>query len=182
MKEENIVHSQLHGMKERTGMSFWPTPIMHPTKLPTNDIEARAFIIIKPCGYCNQCFHCHDIAIISCKHVFHPFCLDAMLKDSNKCYMCKQKFHPNWLSSWGICETLPKEFVNKLLKQIKATKPSNAIETKADVEDAETPPVKKHSKPPKATQNANTLKIGAILRTQSNLILKGGGTKSSSKL
>jgi hypothetical protein len=31
-----------------------------------------------------------------------------MLKDSNKCYLCKQKLHPYWWSSWGIHETLPK--------------------------------------------------------------------------
>jgi hypothetical protein len=31
VKEEDIVCSQLHGMKEGVGMSFWPTPIMHPT-------------------------------------------------------------------------------------------------------------------------------------------------------
>jgi hypothetical protein len=89
-------------MKKEVGMCFWPKPIMHPTK-PINDASARMFIIIKPCGFCNQSFQCHDIIVINYKHTFHLFFLGAMLKDSNKCYVCKQKLHPNWWSSWGIC-------------------------------------------------------------------------------
>jgi hypothetical protein len=27
-----------------------------------------------------------------------------MLKDTNKCNVCKQKLHPYWWSNWGICE------------------------------------------------------------------------------
>ncbi len=84
-------------------MSFQPNPIIPPEK-PTND-GRRFVIIVQPCGYCNQWFHCFDIAITSCKHTFHPFCFCAMLQNSNKCCVCKQKLHPNWWSSWGICET-----------------------------------------------------------------------------
>ncbi len=68
VNKENSVHFQLHSMKERSCMSFQPIPIMHPVKLPTYDIKAKTFIIIKPCGYCKQCFHCHDIAITCCIH------------------------------------------------------------------------------------------------------------------
>jgi hypothetical protein len=68
------------------------------------------------------------------------------------------------------------------LKQIETAKLSNIIATRANVEDAKTPLVKKHSKPPKATQNAYTPKIGATLRTQAHLAKKGVGIKSSSRL
>jgi hypothetical protein len=64
-------------MKKDGGMGFWPTPIMHLTK-PSND-GSRNFVIIKSCGYCHSWFHCDDIAITSCKHTFHLFCLGAML-------------------------------------------------------------------------------------------------------
>jgi hypothetical protein len=40
----------------------------------------------------------------SYKHTFHPFCLGAMLYNSNKCCVCKQKLHLNWWASWGIRE------------------------------------------------------------------------------
>jgi hypothetical protein len=68
------------------------------------------------------------------------------------------------------------------LKQIETATFSNVIATRANVEDAKPSLVKKHSKPPKATQNANILKIGATLHIQANLAKKGVGTKSSSKL
>jgi hypothetical protein len=65
------------------------------------------------------------------------------------------------------------------LKQIETAKFSNVIATRANVEPSL---VKKHSKPPKATRNANILKIGATLHIQANLAKKGVGTKSSSRL
>ncbi len=30
--------------------------------------------------------------------------MGAMLQDSNKCFMCKQKLHLDWWSSQGICD------------------------------------------------------------------------------
>ncbi len=75
---------------------------MHPKK-PKSDGGINV-VVIKPCGYCNQNYHCVDIVITSYKHTFHPFCLGAMLHNSNKCGVCKQKMHPDWWFSWGICE------------------------------------------------------------------------------
>jgi hypothetical protein len=98
-----------------------------------------------------------------------------MLKDSNKCYTQIGGLVGEFVKHF------PKEFVSKFLKQSKATKPSNVSETRVDVEDAKNPPIKKHSKSPKAIQNANTLKIGATSSTQANLAKKGVGTKSSSR-
>jgi hypothetical protein len=45
-----------------------------------------------------------DVIITSCKHIFHPFYLGAMLKESNKCCVCNVKLHPNWWTSWGFWE------------------------------------------------------------------------------
>jgi hypothetical protein len=40
----------------------------------------------------------------SCKHTFHPFYLGAMLQNSNKCCVCKQKLHLTRWANWGIRE------------------------------------------------------------------------------
>jgi hypothetical protein len=123
VKEEDNILSQLHEMKTRQGgMCFYPLPIVHP-KIPVND-GGKNVVIIKPCGYYNLCYHCCDIAITSCKHTFHPFCLGAMLQKSNKCVVCKQKLHLDWWSSWGIHEKdeemkeLAHDMVNNVLDRI----------------------------------------------------------------
>lgn len=113
VEEEETICSWLHDMKKGFSMCFWPIPIMHPMK-PIYDEGARTFVIIKPCGYCNQYFHCHDVAMTGCKHTFHPFCLCVMLKNSNNYCVCKQKLHLNWWSNWEICET--NEEMKKLAK------------------------------------------------------------------
>jgi hypothetical protein len=56
------------------------------------------------------------------------------------------------------------------LKYTKPAKPSNATKTRVDVEDVKTPLVKKHSKPPKAIRNVNTLKIGTTLPIRADLV------------
>jgi hypothetical protein len=61
-----------------------------------------------------------DVAVISCKHMFHPFCLGAMLKQSNKCCICNVKLHPDWWTSWGFGE-LDEELI-KFAKQMKLAK------------------------------------------------------------
>jgi hypothetical protein len=74
-------------MKIGVGMIFKPKPIMNSEKIVEEN--GRAFIIIKPYGFCNEGFHCMDVVVTSCKHTFHPLCLGAMLKDSNKwCMQC----------------------------------------------------------------------------------------------
>jgi hypothetical protein len=79
-------------MKIRRGMAFEPKPIVHFAE-PLED-SGRTFVIVKPCGFCNQGFHCIHVDVISCKHTFHPFCLGVMLKESNKCCVCNVTFHP----------------------------------------------------------------------------------------
>ncbi len=53
---------------------------------------------------------------VSCKHIFHPFCIGVMLKDSNKCCVCNVKLHPDWWTSWGIRELVedPVELAKKM--------------------------------------------------------------------
>jgi hypothetical protein len=65
--------------------------------------KSKTYILVKPCGFCNRGYHCHDIAI-TCKHTLHPFCLGELLKVNNKCFVCAQMFHPNWWHSWGFRE------------------------------------------------------------------------------
>jgi hypothetical protein len=74
VKEEDNIWSQLHEMKTwQGGMCFQPLPIVHLEK-PTDD-GGKNVVVIKPCGYCNHCYHYYDIAITSYKHTFHLFCL-----------------------------------------------------------------------------------------------------------
>ncbi len=87
VKEEETIHSQIDAMKKGGGMSFQPSPIIHPTRLPNDG--TRNYFIVKTCGYRHGWFHYTDIAIFSCKHSFHSFCLGTMFQNSNKCYVCK---------------------------------------------------------------------------------------------
>ncbi len=84
-------------MKIRRAMAFKPKPIVHFEE--TLEDSGRTFIIVKPCGFCNQGFHCMHVVVTSCKHTFHPFCLGVMLKESNKCCVCNVTFHPDWWTS-----------------------------------------------------------------------------------
>jgi hypothetical protein len=69
-------------MKTRGGMTFKPKPIMHFEEFV--DDNGKTFLIVKPCGFCNNGFHCMDVVVTSCKHKFHPFCLGVMLKESKQ--------------------------------------------------------------------------------------------------
>ncbi len=96
--EEKIIYWQLEEMKNKSGTSFWPKSIVHP--MLNNKFEM--YILDNPCGFCNRRYYCHDIAIVSCKHTCHQFCLGELLKVINKCSICAQMFHPNWWHSWGF--------------------------------------------------------------------------------
>lgn len=100
--EEGSIEEQLEMMREGSGMCFWPKPLVQLEK-PVEEVP-RNVLIIGACGYCDSIFEFNDIAVTSCKHAFHPFCLGVMLKSSRKCLVCKQDLHPNWWSSWGFSE------------------------------------------------------------------------------
>jgi hypothetical protein len=108
-------------------MAFKPKPNLHfKDALKDNN---NTFIFVKPCGFCNQGFHCMDVVITSCKHTFHLFCLGAMLKESNKCYICNVKLHPDWWTSWGFRE-LDDELL-ELAKEMNLNQARDDIMTKA---------------------------------------------------
>ncbi len=88
-KQVDNIQMQQDKMKIGKGMAFKPKPNLH-FKDVLED-SSKTFVIVKPCGFCNQGFHCMDVAITSCKHTFHPFYLGAMLKESNKCCVCNVK-------------------------------------------------------------------------------------------
>ncbi len=74
---ENI-QLQWDKMKIGESMTFKPKPIMHFEKFV--DDNGKTLIIVKPCGFCNNGFHCMDVVVASCKHTFHPCILGVMLK------------------------------------------------------------------------------------------------------
>lgn len=88
--EVKIVNVQLQEMQMLGGVSFWPIPILHLCM----SISIK-LISLNPCGYCNKGYQCHDIAITSCKHTFHPFYLAQLFKSSNRCLVCNSILHPN---------------------------------------------------------------------------------------
>jgi hypothetical protein len=71
--ETDNIQVQWERMKRRSSMIFKLKPIVHYKDIMEDG--GRSFAIVKPCGYCNQGFHCMDVVVTSCKHTFHPFCL-----------------------------------------------------------------------------------------------------------
>jgi hypothetical protein len=58
----------------RRRLTFRPKPILHPIP-PIDEDFALIYILLKPCGYYKRRFMSYDVAIIFCKHTYHPFCL-----------------------------------------------------------------------------------------------------------
>jgi hypothetical protein len=86
-------------MQKGNNISTWPKPILHRTiSPPTCDFA----INVRPCGFCNKWYHCWDVTITLCKHIYHSFCLYKLVKQHNKCLVCEQMFHPNWWHSWSF--------------------------------------------------------------------------------
>jgi hypothetical protein len=55
--EKKELCKQLEDMKNKSATSLWPKPIVHP--MLNNKFET--YILVKPCGFCNREYHCHDI-------------------------------------------------------------------------------------------------------------------------
>jgi hypothetical protein len=92
------VQNQLLAMKNSGGASLWPKPILHPSSLES-ELESDKNLHIRPCSWCRRGFHCYNIAVASCKHLYHPFCLVEAFKESENCISCKQQLHPDWWAS-----------------------------------------------------------------------------------
>jgi hypothetical protein len=98
--EAKVIQRQLENMKKMSGNSFWLKPIIHPNGQGGND--NLMYIVEKPCGFFFQGFHCNDVAITSCKHTYHPFCLGELLRENNNCSLCEQVLHLDWMQGWGF--------------------------------------------------------------------------------
>jgi hypothetical protein len=83
---------QLGQMECGGGVSFWPKPILHSTLV----LEYANFILVKPYGVCNRGYHCNEITMVSCKHIYHLFCLSKVLRNTNKCLVCSELLHHDW--------------------------------------------------------------------------------------
>jgi hypothetical protein len=110
-------------MRKGGGLTFWPKPMVQMEKGSSNLV--RTIIAIKYCGFCDSVFELNDIAVTSCRHTYHPFCLGIMVKSSYKCRVCDEDLHPNWWTSWGFRE-IPEKLLQlaedlKLEEERKAT-------------------------------------------------------------
>jgi hypothetical protein len=111
LHEQDNVEQQLDCMRKGRGLRLWPIPHVNDP-----DFTRSIPVVIKPCGYCNMEFQNFDVALTSCKHAFHPFCLCVMMKAGSTCFICREPLHPNWWSSWGFRE--PDENTKKLAKEL----------------------------------------------------------------
>lgn len=94
------VSTHLEEVKKKSGFSLWPKAILHP---PATEIDCKPqYLIVNRCGWCKRGYHCYDIAVASCKHMFHPYCLGEVFKKSQSCVVCEQPIHPDWWLSWGF--------------------------------------------------------------------------------
>jgi hypothetical protein len=94
------VHEQLKLKAKGGGLSCWPKLILHPPFL--GDADGSIHIQLHPCGFYKLWYHCFDLVITSCKHTFHPYCLDESLKTSNHCFTCGHILNPNWWTTFGF--------------------------------------------------------------------------------
>ncbi len=73
-------------MEKGGGISFWPKPFLHPNAHPLY-LKVDGVILVIVCSLCNKGFNIFDIAMGSCKHVYHPFYFAKIIR-SNKCCVC----------------------------------------------------------------------------------------------
>lgn len=99
-REVAAVGRQIDEMKSTGGVKFLPKPLLHP---PSSDIlGSDSYLHVRPCGWCRRGYHCFDIAVTSCKHMFHPFCLAEAFRETSSCVVCGSTLHPEWWFSWGL--------------------------------------------------------------------------------
>jgi hypothetical protein len=65
-------------------------------------------VYVDNCLLCGEVFHCNDIAVTSCGHCYHPFCLISHSSKSNSCIanFCDKEFDAQWRLSWGFPQPL----------------------------------------------------------------------------
>jgi hypothetical protein len=98
--EVAAVARQIEDMKSIGRITFCPKPLLH---LPSSDIlDSDSYLHVRQRGWCRRGYHCFDIAVTSCKHMFHPFCLAEAFRESSTCAICGTVLHPDWWLSWGL--------------------------------------------------------------------------------
>ena len=95
-REVAPVGRQIEDMKLVGGIKFCPKPLLHPSSSDILDLDM--YFHDKPCTWCKQGCHCFNIAIISCKHVFHSYCLAEV----STCVVYGILLHPHWWLSWDL--------------------------------------------------------------------------------
>ena len=91
LDEQGNKEQQLDYMQQGQGLQLWPIP-----QVNSAESTRTVSVLIKPCGYRKLGFQNFDVALTSCKHAFHPFCLCVMLKAGSRCFVCQELLHPNW--------------------------------------------------------------------------------------
>jgi hypothetical protein len=87
-------------MKSIGGIKFCPKMLIYPSS--SDILDSDSFLHVRPCGWCRRGYHCFDIAVTSCKHVFHPFCLVEAFRETSTCVVYGTMLHPDWWLSWGL--------------------------------------------------------------------------------
>jgi hypothetical protein len=71
--KKEVVYIQIQEMEKGGGVSFWPIkPFLHPNARPLY-LEVDAIILVTFGSFCKKGFNFFDVAMGSCKHVYHPF-------------------------------------------------------------------------------------------------------------
>ena len=99
-REVAAVGKQIEEMKSTGRVKFLPKLLLHP---PLPDIlGSDSFLHVRPCGWYRRGYHCFDIDVTSCKHMFHPFCLAEAFRKTSACVVCGTMLHPEWWLSWDL--------------------------------------------------------------------------------
>lgn len=97
---QHLVVNYLGLLKYGTVQKFSPSPIERPKEFH----RESNIVYVENCPVCGEDFHCNDIAVTSCGHCYHPFCLISHSSKSNLCIaqFCDKEFDADWRLSWGF--------------------------------------------------------------------------------
>ena len=68
-REVVAIGRQIEDMKLVGGIKLCPKFFLHPSLLDI--LDSDTYLYVSPCLWCKQGYHCFDIAVISCMHMFH---------------------------------------------------------------------------------------------------------------
>jgi len=83
---------------------LFPTPMVYPIvdEVLQKSIEP-VLLRITVCSFCDLPFPNSNIVVASCKHVYHPWCGQAVFGQGSRCVdvHCQATVHPDWHRSFG---------------------------------------------------------------------------------